>query len=139
MEVVQRARVILYVDGNSDDAFFFGRSLKQVLPEAEWRHVATVHEAKCYLKGKGSYQDRRRYPFPQMVLADSKLPDGTAADFHSWIRSQSELASLRVCVFADPGYDAASHGSCVFDKPGQLREWPQVISQMIEWLHGDKS
>src|SRR5262245_26588250 len=65
--------VILCVDENYDDSFLFGRALRQVAPTFEWRHVTTLHDARCYLTGEEPYENRNLYPLPVFVIADSKL------------------------------------------------------------------
>jgi CheY-like chemotaxis protein len=123
--------VILYVDPNDDDAFFFAHALKQVAPGAICKRVVSCHEAKCYLKGEGRYENREEFPAPQLVVADSRLPDGSGLELLQWARSQPDLISLQFCLFTDPGYPRELPTNCVFEKPNALKEWPEVIRGML--------
>jgi hypothetical protein len=128
---------ILYVEENDDDLFFFGRSLKQVTPTTEWRHVATVHAAKCYLEGEGIYENRTEYPFPDAALIDSKFSDGTGTEFVEWATARHEFARLSLALFTDLPPDLREplpDGAHYVQKPSRLGGWPRLIQQMLEWI-----
>jgi|SRR5678815_1811957 len=131
--------MILYVDRSDDDAFLFGRALKKVAPEIEWRHVSSIHDAKCYLKGQGIYADRTKYPFPDLLLTDFKFLNGEAPEFLRWAHAQRESAKLPFCLFTDlpphlRGDLPAFHppGICLLEKPPMLADWPSVLKEILE-------
>ena len=132
--------VVLYVDDSKDDAFFFGRALKKISPATEWRHLFDTHEAKCYLLGEGAFSDRARYPFPQVIVSDVKLPDGTGVELLRWIRSQTAWKDLPFCLFTEVeekvrrelGHELNA-SVCLFSKPSQPADWPDVIDRMLKW------
>jgi CheY-like chemotaxis protein len=55
-------------------------------------------EAVNYLSGQGQYSDRDAHPLPELVLLDLKLPQADGFDVLRWIRTNSQLSSLRVVV-----------------------------------------
>ena len=131
--------MILYVEHSSDDAFFFARSLKRLAPKMQFRHVNTIHDAKCYLKGEGTYQDRNEYPFPDLVIADSKLSDGPATELLLWTKSRPEFAALTFCLFTDlPPHlrgrvlESLADKICLLDKPSHLADWNPVIQRILD-------
>lgn len=132
--------VVLYVDDSKDDAFFFGRALKKISPEAEWRHVFDTNEAKCYLRGEGRFSQRESYPFPGIIICDAKMPDGTGADLFKWLRVQSDFRELPFCLFTELeknvrrelGEELAAT-VCLFSKPSRPDQLPGVIGQMLKW------
>ena len=131
--------MILYIEKSTDDLFFFVRSLRKVAPNMEWRHVSTVRDAKSYIKGEGIYADRTKYPFPDLLLTDFKLLNGTGPEFLKWAESQHETAHLPFCLFNDlpvhlrgdlPASNPA--GICLVEKPAHLDDWPSVLKQILE-------
>jgi CheY-like chemotaxis protein len=49
-----------------------------------------------YLAGRGVYQDRTRYPLPDVVLLDLKMPAYTGHEVLEWLRGQSQLRDMKV-------------------------------------------
>jgi response regulator RpfG family c-di-GMP phosphodiesterase len=132
--------IVLYVDDSKDDAFWFGRALRKVSAPTEWRHVFGTHEAKCYLRGEGMFSQREAFPFPELVISDAKMTDGTGVELLQWIRSQPEFKSLPFCLFSEVeenirrqlGNELAAT-VCLFSKPAHPVDWPPIVKQMLEW------
>lgn len=91
---------ILIVEDSSDDA-----ELLQSLMHASgiknpvWR-VANADEAKAYLEGTLPFSDRTRFPLPQVVLLDLKMPGTDGFGVLSWIKKRPELAKVLVVVIS---------------------------------------
>jgi len=88
--------VILLVDDNEDDVALIRRSFDRagLTHRTEW--APSGIEAIAYLAGEPPYSDRFRYPFPDMVLLDIKMPATDGFEVLRWIRGQKELS--RLCV-----------------------------------------
>lgn len=132
---------ILYVEESSDDVLFFGRALKQIAPKVPWRVVVDLEQAKCYLIGEGKYEDRKQYPFPTLIIAGMKLPDGEGIELLKWAQARRELSRVPFCLFdgvpdhlREPLPDPRRQQ--YFEKPSLLREWPVIIQQMLTWSEG---
>ena len=131
---------VLYVDDNKDDAFFFGRAFEQIRPGCQWRHVPDTSDARCYLLGEGAFSDRTLFPFPEIVISDAKMTDGTGVELLKWMRARSQFRRLPFCLFTgtddDPrrklGKDFGEN-VCLFSKPSHPREWPEAIEHMLQW------
>lgn len=131
--------MILYVEQSDDDTFCFARCLQRLTPKVECRHVTSLHDAKCYLKGDGIYADRHEYLFPDLVLATFTLCDGTGLDLARWAKSQAAFAALPFCLFTDDVppqqrtelCDPLPKGAHVFEKPSCLNDWPAVLKQIL--------
>ena len=132
--------IVLYVNDSKDDAFFFGRALKKISPEKEWRHVFGTHDAKCYLRGEERFSQRESYPFPETIVCDAKMPDGTGVELLRWVRAQPQLKAVSFCLFTELeenvrrqlGEELAGT-VCLFRKPSNPGEWPGVVLEMLEW------
>jgi CheY-like chemotaxis protein len=90
-------KTILVVDDRPDDIDLLKLMLKRSRILNPIQSVETVEDAICYLKGEGIYEDRKKYPFPALILIDLRLPDGTGFDVLRWIRKH-ELESPLVAV-----------------------------------------
>jgi len=54
--------------------------------------------AMAYFNGEGIYADRKKYPLPEVVLLDLKMPEIDGYQFLKWLRSQPELTGIVVIV-----------------------------------------
>lgn len=88
--------------------------------------------------GKGIYEDRNQHPFPTLVIAGAKLPDGKGIDLLRWAHARPELSDLPFCVFdgipqhlREPLPDPTHHR--YFEKPSRLGEWPLTLQQIFTW------
>ena len=57
-------------------------------------------QAIDYLRGAGKFADRRKFPFPCLVLLDLKLPYVMGLDVLKWIREQSGMAAVVMLLTA---------------------------------------
>lgn len=60
--------------------------------------VRNGEEAINYLTGVARFSDRSQYPLPALLLLDLKMPGTDGFDVLRWIKTQPDLASLRVVV-----------------------------------------
>jgi len=88
----------ILIEDNENDVLLISRTLaKAAVPNP--RHFVENGEAAIfYLMGVGPYADRKKYPFPGLVMLDLKLPGLTGFDVLQWIRQQPLLKELRVVV-----------------------------------------
>lgn len=91
-------KVILLVEDNEDDVFLTETALKQAGCENPLHVVTDGQEAVDYLSGTGEFGDRRKYPFPSLVLLDLKLPYRSGLDVLAWMGKQELLANMFVAV-----------------------------------------
>ncbi|HZZ57331.1 MAG TPA: response regulator [Opitutaceae bacterium] len=90
--------VILVVEDSPDDVFFLQRALRHAHVDAELRVVTNGKEAQDYLAGQGPHSNRRKSPFPWMVLLDLRLPLISGLEVLAWMRARSDLKDLPVIV-----------------------------------------
>jgi CheY-like chemotaxis protein len=70
----QRSLRILMVDDSQDDVFFVQKALAKSGLDQSLNSVKDGQEAIAYLKGEGQFGDRCKYPFPNVILCDVKMP-----------------------------------------------------------------
>jgi CheY-like chemotaxis protein len=92
------ASTVLYVEDDPDDVFFLRRALQAQNLQYNLQSVSTVQAAKSYLTGQVPYEDRARYPMPDLIITDMTIPDAgeSSVDLASWLRSTPEIARLPV-------------------------------------------
>ena len=89
--------VVLIVEDDDDDLFLLQRELGKAGAVVRQR-VADGRAAVEYLAGNGPYGDRQRYPLPDIVFLDLKIPYLSGHGVLAWIRERPEFAPLRIYV-----------------------------------------
>jgi CheY-like chemotaxis protein len=94
------AKKVLYVEDDDADVWLMHRAFKAEGLK-EWLHIARDGlEAISWLVGAGEYEDRTKYPLPDLVLLDIRLPKASGHEVLQWIRDQQALATLPVIMFS---------------------------------------
>lgn len=89
---------ILLVEDDENDVFFMKIALEKNVMDQGLQVAEDGAEAIAYLRGDDRFSDRFRYPLPNLILLDLKLPHVMGLDVLKWIRSQPELAMTVVIV-----------------------------------------
>ncbi len=100
-----RRQLILLVEDNEDDVFFMRRALQKAGVELPLQIVMDGQQALDYLAGKDAYGDRGRFPIPNLIFLDLKLPYVHGFGVLSWLRSQTSLQDLPVVVLTSSPED----------------------------------
>ncbi|HEV2391142.1 MAG TPA: response regulator [Verrucomicrobiae bacterium] len=79
----------LLVEDDPNDAFFVEREFKQAPAYLGLRIVTDGRNAVRYLRGEGQYADRAKFPVPNVILLDLKMPGMSGFDFLEWLRSEA--------------------------------------------------
>src|SRR5579864_8664401 len=77
---------ILLVEDEENDATLLKMAFKRnnIPNPVQW--VQDGLEAIAYLNGEGAYVDRARYPFPEVLILDLKMPRMSGLELLTWIR-----------------------------------------------------
>ena len=80
--------LVLMVDDSEDDCLL----IKVAIGKAErLRFIGSISDGEelvSYLTGKEQYADRQRYPLPDMLLLDLKMPRKNGFEVLEWLQSQ---------------------------------------------------
>lgn len=68
------AGVILLVDDDDSLQLLIPRAVEKANVQISFNFAADGDETMKYLGGKGPYSNRRKYPFPDLMLLDLKMP-----------------------------------------------------------------
>jgi CheY-like chemotaxis protein len=136
-------RTVLVVDDDRDSVFLLQTAFQQL----ELPH--TLHIAKDgtvaieYLQGTPPYGDRARYPLPDLVLLDVKMPRMNGFRVLDWVRTRPDLASVPVVMFSTSDQErdvkkALELGAREYQvKPGSYAELLNLVLELdVKWLRG---
>ena len=70
--------------------------MKKARGRAEVPNSRDGQEAVDYLAGTSTYGDRTKYPLPDPVLGDLKLPVRSGFDMLAWLREREQFQNLPV-------------------------------------------
>jgi CheY-like chemotaxis protein len=89
---------ILLAEDSPDDVFIFKSALLKTKLDWALHVVGTGRDVVNYLHGLGHFNERKRYPLPQAVFLDLKLPYLNGFDVLRWIRQQPRFEELVVII-----------------------------------------
>ena len=101
--MTQRAKEIFHVlvaDDSETDRFLIKAAIELVPRLQIVAEVANGTEAVAYLAGLGQFQDRRKFPLPDLLLLDLKMPFKDGFEVLEWLRTQN-FTTLTVVVLTD--------------------------------------
>ncbi len=90
---------VLTVDDSPDDLMLLSLACGSAKVCFALQSVQSGHCAIAYLQGSQAYADRGRFPFPDLILLDLKMPGKSGFEVLEWIRSRPETKVLPVIVF----------------------------------------
>ena len=126
--------LILHVEDDENDAILFGKACERAGLPAQTHRVAAADEARAYLLGEGIYADRLRYPIPQIIVLDLKMPRMDGFDFLRWLRATKVFAKIPVLVFTasisrEDKFRALAEGaSSYFIKPASFDALVKMVA-----------
>jgi CheY-like chemotaxis protein len=93
--------LILLAEDHPDDVFLMRLALQQAgLPNPLFV-ARDGQEALDYLAGEGPYADRKRYPFPTLLLLDLKMPRINGFEVLAWLQKRPEFDELPIVVLSN--------------------------------------
>src|SRR3954451_18057954 len=89
-----KEKIILLLENDEDDVFFFRRALKALNYDGKLHVVADTRRARAYLAGTEPFQDRSQFPLRDLSVSDLKPYGETGAQFHDWLRARRPYAEI---------------------------------------------
>lgn len=89
---------ILVVDDREEDVFFFRRAFKSADLHHGITNVGDGDEAIKYLSRQPPYDDNGRYPVPDVIVLDLKMPRRDGFEVLQWLRDQKSLTPAPVVI-----------------------------------------
>jgi len=96
---------ILLVEDEENDATLLQMAFKKndIRNPVKW--VTDGLEAVAYLNGDGVYADRQKYPFPEVLILDLKMPRMTGLELLAWIREHPPFRFIPTIVMTSSCQD----------------------------------
>jgi CheY-like chemotaxis protein len=132
---------VMLVDDSEEDRLLMRRALRSNEKLQVVSEVSDGEEAIAYLSGVGSFSDRQKFPWPDILLLDLKMPRKDGFDVLQWLRSRG-IENLIVVVLSGSFLpeDVArsfSYGADAYHKKSAVREEQQAMIREIEGLLRD--
>jgi CheY-like chemotaxis protein len=93
----QSCRVLLAED-DEIDVMLLKRAFREVNVHTDVHACSNGDEVLSYLTGRGEYGDRQKYPLPQLLLLDLKMPFKNGFEVLEWLRTDPILRKLPVVI-----------------------------------------
>jgi len=90
--------VVLLADDREDDVILVREGFAHAGLNNPIYVVRDGEETIQYLGGMEKYADREKFPIPDLLLLDLKMPRIDGFEVLAWIRSQPDINTLRVVV-----------------------------------------
>jgi CheY-like chemotaxis protein len=127
---------VLLVDDSEDDRLFLRMVLRGNPKLALVAEVCDGEEAISYLTGEAGFADRKRFPFPDVMLLDLKMPGKTGYDVLKWLRTQSFNRLVVIVVsgsFLPEDISASlALGAAAYHRKIMLKEERELLFREIE-------
>jgi CheY-like chemotaxis protein len=134
-------KTVLLVEDNEEDSDFIKRACEATDIPHVLHHVKDGEVAIDYLAGNNDYADRVRYPLPDLVLLDVKMPRRNGHEVLEWVRAQSAFKQLPVIMltgseeFADINRAYELGVTSYLVKTSYLAEFRQNVRIILKfWL-----
>ena len=146
---MKRGFTLLLAEDNEDDILFFKRALKQGAEKAgvpvRLEVTRDGEEALAYLNGEGAFRDRERYPFPQIVVTDLKMPGLNGLDVLAWLKDHDEYQRVPKILLSgscDEGDVDQAYRLGVntyFQKPASPEVYRELLYHIVTyWAHTER-
>ena len=132
---------ILVAEDDVNDRVLLTHALTRDSLPVRVEMVGDGEEAIDYLLGEGDFGDRARYPLPDLLLLDLKMPRLNGLDVLRWLRSHDSCPSLPVIMFSGSGLEKDVQEAyrlgvnTYFQKLGDPRALVALLRLMVQyWL-----
>lgn len=91
---------ILIVDDNPADVVLTRHAIKKLKLENPLHVLPGGKQLIAYLKGDGIYHDRKKFPYPVLLLLDLKMPHMDGFDVLAWLKDHPQHGAFPVVVLS---------------------------------------
>jgi CheY-like chemotaxis protein len=129
---------ILLAEDNDDDIALIQFAFRKANVSHPVHVVRDGEEVLSYLNGTGDYADRSKYPIPQLLLLDLKLPGLNGFEILKRVRRNPALSGLKIIILTgseEPGSANKAHqlgADGFFAKPLDFSELVRIANILKE-------
>lgn len=132
---------ILIVDDDLDAQELLALSFERLGVSSRVSCVGSGNEAVAYVTGQGEFSDRKRFPYPSLLITDLKMPDGDGFSLLEQLKSTPQHRVLPTVVMSassdadDVKKSYMLGASNYFVKPAEFNALERLIKLLYEiWL-----
>jgi len=136
---MKRELVMLVAEDDPADADLLRIAMRRAGVTNRMFFVKDGEQAIDYLRGKGEFADREKYPFPTILLTDLKMPRRTGLELLDWLRQHPDCKVLPTVLMSGSalpndihtayGFGAKSY----FAKPSSLDELTELMKVLNQY------
>ena len=97
--------VFLLVEDDDDDAFFMKRAFRDAGLRNPLQIVNDGEQAIHYLSGANGFSDRHKFPLPDMIFLDLKMPGLNGFQVARQLRSQFSRNAMKLILMSGMSMD----------------------------------
>ena len=132
---------ILLVDDSLSDGLLIRRAFREAGLDDPLCQITDSREAQAYLAGQDQYADREKFPIPEVLLLDLRMPEIDGFQLLKWIRSQPHLSGLFIILLTgmrDPRLIRMAYqlgANSFLAKDAALAEVRELVTYLREYSH----
>jgi CheY-like chemotaxis protein len=131
--------VLLVAEDNDLDALLLERLVERCGNAFQMKRVTHGEAATDYLGGTGAFADRTKYPLPDLLLLDLKMPRKDGFAVLQWRRDNREFSRLPIVIFSssnlqdDISRAYALGANSYVVKPADPERLERFVKALHEW------
>src|SRR5580765_327770 len=132
---------ILLAEDDSNDAELFEAAIKRSGLATRLIVARDGQEAIDYLSGNEPFADRARFPFPNLLIMDIRMPNVDGFHLLVWLRTHPQCSVIPTLIFSasDQPEDVRKAyqlgANSYITKPSQLNELVHLIRVVYDYWH----
>jgi len=132
------ALCILYVDDDENDVVLLQFASEAAGMKDCFRTVTSGPQAMEYLQGYGPFADRSRFPLPDILLLDLRMPRMNGFELLQWVRSQPHLLGTVTIFFTASAHPDDVVRACELGANAFVQK-PSTQAELIRFLRSLKA
>src|SRR5690348_7667725 len=100
MTLIHPRLTVLLAEDDENDVLLIRRALEKLSVVGRLITVCDGEQVLAYFKAADIYADRQRFPAPDLLLLDHRMPRVSGLDVLFWLRTQSPFKRLPVLVLS---------------------------------------
>ena len=129
---------VLLADDSDDDRLLFQLALRKVPGLHLVGTALDGDQVIAYLAGRGEFHDREKFPFPDLLFLDLKMPRVTGFDVLDWLKNQKPKPFVAVLSGSELETDvrrALALGADIYNvKPPSCESYVGILKTVSEHL-----
>lgn len=97
--------VILLVEDDENDIILVRKAIETGRAGHSVHVVRDGEQAVAYIQGVDGFTDRQKFPMPNVVLTDLKMPKMSGFDLIQWMRANPQFSVIPTIVYSSSALD----------------------------------